>query len=395
MVSYRYTAEDPRGERVDGHIDAASVEEARRRLEEDGFRVLEIIQADTPEHRVPPEEHLTREEAQELAENVAQLSAAELPLAPGLRAAGDESDSPRLAKMFYHLADEIDQGRSLKEVLESSRDVLPAHVAGLIQAAIQTGQLGPALTELVEQYRDASALRQTIRDGLSYPLLVAGLAVAVLGFILAYVAGGFEQIYDEFGMELPALTKAIFLLRHSGGWLLALLAALLLIGLVVRSRMEVSERHRLLASTPVVGPLWHWLCLLEWFGSLRVLIRNGMTLLDALRLSAEGAPNANIHRLSNSLADGIARGRPLSQMMASERQMPASLVPLVRWGETTGDLAESLEMGCEMLEDRVRMRSFWLHTALPPILFIAVACAIVFVFSALFLPMIKLISNLS
>lgn len=394
MVNYRYIAKDSSGEHVDGHVNADSVEEARTRLEAEGLEVLEVIQADSAA-APPPEEPLTREEAQEVVESVAQFSAAELPLAPAFRAAGEESDTPRLAKVFYYLSDALERGQSLEEALESSRSVLPAHVTRMVQAAVQTGQLGPALTELMEHYRDATAIRQTVRDGLAYPLVIACASTVLLGSIFAFVVGRFGEIFAEFGVELPQITIAILTVREISGLLLpAVLILIVFLVLLLRGTLGQAGWHRLASYLPVVGPLWHWLCLMEWIGLVRVLVRNGMTLLDALRYSADGISNANVTRISGGLADGVARGRTLSQAMASERQIPATLVPLVHWGEHVGTLDDSLELSCEMLEDRVRMRAFWLHAALPPILFISIGCAVLALISALFLPLFNLISSL-
>jgi len=396
MASYCYTAEDKEGRRVDGQVEAATIEEARSRLEQEGLRVLEVVEtADAPPD-APPQERLSPGEAQELTENVAQLSTAGIPLAPGLRAAGDESDSPRLARAFYHLADQLDQGRPLEKVLESSQGLLPDYVSGLIRAARETSRLGSALTELVQQHRNTNALRRDVCQGLAYPLLVAGLAVGVLFLIVLFVAGGFERIFVDFGVALPMVTQAFFWWRGQGLWLLPLLvAALVIAAALARWRLGPAGWQRWLSSTPVVGPLWHWLGLLEWIGLLRVLVQHGVTLLEALRLSANAVSDANVGRLSLSLAEGIARGRSLSQMIASQRQLPASLVPLVRWGEQAGGLGESLGMGSEMLEDRVRMRSLWLRTALPPIVFIAIACCVLLLVTALMLPMASLLQNLT
>ena len=411
MVNYRYTAHDPEGRRVDGHVDAETVEEARLRLEQDGLRVLEVMEAEpsfpdaepsfpdaAPEDSgdAAPPERLSTNDAQELAENVAQLSAAGLPLSGGLRAAGDESDSPALAKALYYLADQLDRGRPLDDVLESSKEFMPAYVSCLIGAASRTSQMGPALTELMEHHRETNALRYGIWRGLAYPLLVAGLATAILYCILAFVAGEFEKIYVDFDADLPFITVAFFWWREPALVLLpVILVALVAISILVRWRLGSAGWHRCVASVPVVGPLWHWLGLLEWIGLLRVLIRSGVTSLEALRLSAEGVSNENVGRLSRSLAEGIARGRNLSQMIASERRIPASLVPLVRWGEESGDLAEALGMGREMLEERVHIRSLWLKTAIPPVLFIGIGCCVLLVVGALMQPLVSLITCLS
>jgi type II secretory pathway component PulF len=404
MVSYRYTAHDPEGRRVDGHVEAETVEEARRLLEEEGLQVLEVMETEPsfPDAApgdsgdAVPASRLSGDDAQELAENVAQLSAAGLPLSPGLRAAGDESDSPALARALYYLADQLDRGRSLDDVLESSREFMPAHLGGLIGAAARTSQMGPALTELMEHYRDTNELRYGIWRGLAYPFLVAGLATVILYCIVAFVAGDFEKIFDDFELELPLITAAFFWWREAGLVLLPVsLVVLVAIAVLLRWRLGAAGWRRCRASMPVVGPLWHWLGLLEWIGLMRVQIRYGATLLEALRLSADGVSDENVGRISRSLAEGIARGRNLSQMIAGERRIPASLVPLVRWGEEAGGLAEALEMGREMLEERVRIRSLWLKTALPPVLFIAIGCCVLLLVGALVMPLASLISDLT
>ena len=407
MVSYRYTAHDPEGRRVDGHVDAESVEEARRGLEQEGFEVLEVMEIDTSSlgaaadaphdsTDAAPDRRLSRDDAEDLAENVAQLSAAGLPLSPGLRAAGDESDSPALAKALYYLADQLDRGRPLEDVLKSSEDFLPAYLSGLIRAATRTSQVGSALAELMEHYHNTSSLRRGIWSGLAYPLVVAGLAAILLFCIITFLPGGFERIFADFDAQLPMITLALFSFRDSMLVLVPLFFVVLAAtAILMRWRLGAAGWRRWVASTPMVGPLWHWLGLLEWIGLLRVLTRYGVTLLEALRLSADGVSDENVGRLSRALAEGIARGRSLSQMIATQRQIPASLVPLVRWGENSGSLTEALAMGREMLEDRVRTRSLWLRTALPPILFIGIGCCVLLVVGALIVPMVSLIHNLT
>ncbi len=82
-------------------------------------------------------------------------------------------------------------------------------------------------------------------------------------------------------------------------------------------------------------------------------------------------------------------------MLFTTPQLPAALVPMVEWGEKTGNLPESFRVGQEMLSKRARMRALLLQSILPPILFICIGCAILFVVMGLFMPLIDLISKLS
>jgi type II secretory pathway component PulF len=144
-----------------------------------------------------------------------------------------------------------------------------------------------------------------------------------------------------------------------------------------------------------MGPVWHWSGLMEWSSLMGVLIRYQVPLPLALRLAAEGVSNPNVGQISMSLAEGVARGRSLAEAMSDRREVPASLVPLVRWGETMGNLAEALGAGREMLQERVHSRSLWMRMALPPVLFIVIGSCVLFVVLALFMPLIMLIQKLS
>jgi len=98
--------------------------------------------------------------------------------------------------------------------------------------------------------------------------------------------------------------------------------------------------------------------------------------------------------ISHWLADGAEKGQTVWQMLSTTRQTPSSLIPLLRWGEEKGMLADAFDTGRELLESRVRVRSLLLQSVLPPFLFIAVACCALFVVSALFLPLYTMVQGL-
>lgn len=396
MPIYHFTAQDQERHRVVDRIEASDADRARRLLEERGLTVLDLAAADSGSAAGSPAIELSARESGQVAEQVARLGKMQLPLAPGLRAVAEESDNPRLARALRWLAEQIEQGRSLEEAMASSQGLLPKYMTGLVAAAARTGQLGAVLSELTEHHRQVASLRGGILGALAYPLLVACLAMAILSFFIFFVVGGFESIFTDFNTRLPAITLALFWWYHEGMWLSAgLLVGLVILVALTRWYLGPANWQGLLARVPVIGPLFHLWALAEWFGLLGVLVRHEIAAPDALRFAADGMPNAHVKQLSMTLADGVSRGRSLSQVMATHRQIPASLAPVVRWGEKAGNLAESLGAVREILEERVRMRSFWLQTILPPCLFIAIGCGVFLVIGGLFMPLITLISHLS
>ncbi len=414
MAKYRYTAKTVWGEETAGVIDAASVEEALDALLDRELRDVQVtrlrddLEGVERMPRVPtdpvivateveqPPVVLSGGEADELTRQVAQVCIAKVPLAAGLRAAADETDTRRVSRALRWIADQIDQGRSLEDTLLHSGKLLPAYVSGLILAASRTGTLGEALMDLVEQQQSVRSLRRDVLGGLLYPLVVVVLAVALLLVVIHFVIGPIGQMFDEFALTLPKATQLVFWWRDTG-WRILGTAILGFLALVILYRLLAGRARwqRLISTMPLFGGLSQATAIAEWTGLLNVLLKHEVPLPDALRLAGHGMRNAYIGGVSLRLADGVARGRSLSQMMFSFRSLPSSLIPLLEWGEQSGTLSESFGVGREMFEKRAGMCAGLIQFIIPPLLFIWVGCTVSFVVAVTFLPLVNLISNLS
>ena len=82
-------------------------------------------------------------------------------------------------------------------------------------------------------------------------------------------------------------------------------------------------------------------------------------------------------------------------MMYTTHQMPASIIPLIEWGEKSGELPDSFRVGQEMFEKRARLRAMMLQSVIPPLLFVTAGSVILFIIVASFTPLIDLVSCLS
>lgn len=394
MATFQYKARDADGKEVAGEVQAATPDEARSLLQEEGLQVLDLSSAGTGASA--EQRSLSATEAEELTGRIAQISAGNLPLVPGLRAAADESPSLRVASALRSVAAQIEQGRSLDDVLADSDRSVPRHIAGLLAAAARTGNLGDALVELADQQRATRDLRQSVAGGFAYPLVVLCLASILLLSIMFFVVGTYQQMFETFQLHLPLLTMVLFWWRDVGLWLIVgFIAIVLVVCAVIRLRQGRAGWYRLLGTMPLFGPLWHWSGFAEWLGLLSVLVRNQIPLPEALRLAGDGISNDHVGGISRWLADGTEEGQTAWQMLSTTRRAPASLIPLVRWGEEKGSLTDAFCTGREMFESRVRVRSLLLQTILPPILFIAIASCAIFFVIALYLPLTAMIQGLS
>ena len=342
---------------------------------------------------------LSSADAEEMIAHVAELGRAGAPLADGLRAAATESANSSVGGALRR----IDQGVPLDTILEDSKRKLPRHVRGLVAAAARTGQLGLALEQLVDHHRTTRAIWWGVAGSVVYPLSVLGFTVVLLSFLPLYIVPPFKAMFQDFGLELPFMTQmlintsdTLLWVTESGRWaLLGSFLFLLVCVLFLATGWGGSPLQRVLSTVPFVGPLWHWSGTSASTRLLSILVSHDVPLPEALRLTAAGVRNAYVRDTCLWLANGIEGGSTLSELLAKSTRLPASLVPLVRSGEKTGELAEALSDVSEMFTSRIRLRAQLLRSVSPCLVFIVVFLIAGFTIVALFLPLVSLIQSLS
>lgn len=374
---------------------------------------------------------LSSTESTELAERLADLTRAGLPLPAGLRAAAEDCSTRRLAGVLRMIAAELDSGAKLDDALGTLDRRLPAYVQGVVRAGIRSGELPAVLTRLAQADRQSRQLWRELRLALAYPVVLLVMMFALLALVL-YVVPLFEQIFADFELELPAATSgllAITRLLHAMwqstlphvllwagaalialyvplritewiGWSLAgsaRLRPLVRAGNAAARWLAVVRRWpaRIATTFPLLGPLMLWSQTAQWARLLAVLVEARVPLPDALSLSAEGTRSANMSDLTARLGEGVRDGTALSEQIRRCMWLPMSLVPITAWGEKSGELPQALRTAAEMFEGRVRLRASLIKQIVPPLFFVLIASLALLVLAAVVTPLISLIQNLA
>lgn len=333
--------------------------------------------------------------SEQLLEGLADVTATGLPLADGLRAVAAESDDRHLAIQLGEVAARIDQGQSPEAVLRTSAPGLPRHLTGLIAASAASGDLSGALLELVDHQRSIRELWRYTWATMTYPAVLLVIALLMFVGMQVFILAPIIEIFRDFEVDLPDVTKALVWIHEQGmWWLLGLGAPMLLAMVAFRAFAGAGRWRRALTSLPLFGVLWQWSGTAELTRLLGVLTAQGIATPEALRLAAEGVRDANFRQISHSLANQVEQGRSLADCVAAEIRLPGSLTPIIGWGERTGELADACRTAADMFEGRMRLRSELLRSVVPPLLFIFIATLGLIGIFGVYAPMTSLIQGL-
>lgn len=339
---------------------------------------------------------LSPEEATEFAARVAELTKAGLPLGDGLRALADELPGRRLPRMLRGMAGRLDAGDDLVGALEAHGQNLPVHLRGLVLAGVRSGRLPEVLEEYVDLQRSQSELCRRVWLTLAYPFVLLFFMAALTTFASVFIVDEFAKLFRDFGTCLPAMTELVIHQSRPVMWFLVGLVGLsMAVPLLLWLAPGIGWVWPMLYRLPMVGPLLRWSHLAQFARLMGLLLEQKVLLPDALRVAAAGLRDANLARACCSVADDVEQGQVLYESMAARRQFPASLIPVIEWGQRTSALADAFRAAAEMFEGRVRSHSTLLETMLLPVMFLTILIFAGFFVTALFMPLISVIQKLS
>jgi type II secretory pathway component PulF len=386
------------GSAFDSERSAATQDELAAELRREGVAVRSIEPVETDGHSARG--RLTHEEARDFAQHVAGLTQAGLPLPDGLRALGEELPPGTLRRLVRELAGRLDQGESLEDALEQVGNRFPGHLRGLILAGARSGRIDTLLGEFVNYSQVGIALRRSMWLSLSYPFMMIMAYGIVFVFLSYVVVRGFEAIFKDFGIDLPAVTVLLLRASHavtSAGWatIVAPIVAVSVVFFAGRVLLDPASRSQALSYLPLFGPLARWTSLAEFSHYLGLLIECEIPLSRSVVLAAEGARDAGLSQACQAAAQEIESGETLADSISWWRVFPGGFTKMLRWAEGHQSLPETLHMTADMFEARARAHAAFIGSVCGIVSIVIILWGCAFVVVALFLPLITLISKLS
>jgi type II secretory pathway component PulF len=401
MATYHYKATDARGQPVTGTIHADSRGEVEALLLADDLLLESVLEVEPKSDGRGS--RVSRDDLVELVEQLRSLARSGVPLASGLRAAGEELVSPSLRSMFLELADKLDSGANLDEALASSSGRFPPQLRGLVLAGSRSGRLADLLGEYVRAANLGSELRRLFWSTLAYPAFGMIFVIGIVGFVCSLSI----KAIDTLIVDLPAfgqrrsgnvdllITLARLVSDHGLEILAGILAVPLIAWATIRFLTNPAQRRRLVCSIPVIGPIFRFTSLTEFCHLLGMLIEADLPLPLAIELAGESVRDPDVAEACGRMGRAVEEGEPLSTAVNRWASIPAGLGQLFRWSEDRRSLPEALHLAGEMFESRARSQSSFAGSVLATLLLLMILWWVGFAIATLYLPMISLINGLS
>jgi len=417
MPTFQYEAMDHTGKEVKDTIDASTQEEAQQLIRQKGFFVTKISEraagkkgrkgtaSRKPTARRKKKKSFTigKVSAKQLTTFTRQLSTlqdAGLPILRSLKILEGQSKPGVLKNSLDDVIEDIESGSTLSEAMAKQPKCFDRLYCNMVKAGEAGGALEAILQRLADFKEKTQSLKRRIKSAMVYPVVVIFVAVLIVGFIMYWIVPQFEQIFEEFGVELPRMTIVLIEASHIvvEYWYYApLIPAIwwVFVNLLYRSRTGryIGDRFQLLI--PVMGTLLEKSVVARTTRTLGTLVQSGVPILESLSIVRDTAGNAVFERAFTRIYDSIREGETIAQPLKESRIVDDIVVNMIDVGEETGELDTMLMKIADNYDEEVEAAVESLVSLLEPIMIVVLGGIIGFIVIALFMPLIKLISELS
>lgn len=389
---FTYTARSPGGQTVEATLDAPSRKDAARLLTARGLQPLRLqetgigVTARNPgassdaapvlgssRGSIGPDLQLP------LLQALSDLIGCGLPAGEAVRLLSLRLQEPRLRRLCIALWEKLSEGLPLSQAMESLPRVFATHTVNLVAASEATGNLREVVQRLIQHQIAQRDMRRLLTAAFAYPVFICTVAIGVILFFIFFLLPRLQTLLHSLGGKLPWATRALvglsdFILHYG---LIVLVGVVLTAVFFWRWRKTPRGRaatDKAVLAVPFAGRFVTAATIHNFSQTLAVLLENGVTTADALRMTERTIANLSLQEAFRDATSRVLEGESLSNSLAKTNHFPPLVIDRLAVGESTGQLAPSLRSIAQSYhEDLARQVRFFTQAVSTGVLLFAFA----------------------
>ena len=397
MPAYVWQGKNARGEKKKGEMEASSED---------------IVKANLRRTKIEPTK--IKPKPKDLFENVAFLQPrvketdiilfarqfstmidAGLPIIQCLDILYTQQENPTFKKILKSIKESVEGGATLAESLKKYPKQFDDLFVNMVAAGEAGGILDTILRRLSTYMEKAAKLKSQVKGAMTYPVVTLIIAGVVLAVILVFVIPVFQEMFADFGSELPAFTQMVinvsdFTKRN----IIWIIIGMILFIFAFRKTYKTEKGREmiddLILKLPVFGTLIRKVAVAKFTRTMGTMLSSGVAILEALDIVAKTAGNKTIEKAVYSVRADIAEGRTMADPLQESGVFPAMVCQMIAVGESTGALDSMLEKIAAFYDDEVDQAVENLTALIEPFMLVFLGVTIGGLVIAMYLPIFKM-----
>jgi type IV pilus assembly protein PilC len=400
MARFRYSGRDKFGTKS-GIAYGTSKRDAIQKLKDNGIRVIDIEEI--------PESILTKDIAignpvklQHFViylRQFATLLKAGVSVVDATRILSQQTDSKSLMKALLDMEVELLEGNPLSYATSKHKKIFSPLFINMVKAGEIGGNLDETLERLAVHFEKQHYTKQKITSALAYPMVVGFIAIIAVVFLLVKVVPTFVGMFQDFGADLPAITKFVL---GASEWMQSFWWLLLLFGIAITLFYTFLKKNKetkyyldyVSLRIPIFGKLLQKSYLARMTRTMSSLFASSVPVLQAMVIVENVVGNEVYAQIIRESRNSLEKGRSLTEPMLRHWAFPPLVTQMITIGEKTGSLDEMLGKVADFYEKEVDTGTDQLKSLIEPLMIVILAGLVGTIVTSIMVPMFDIFNKI-
>ena len=315
-----------------------------------------------------------------------------LPLVQCLNILSTQAEDETFKKTLKQITGDVEAGSTLSEALAKHPKIFNSLFVNMVAAGEIGGILDDVLLRVSSYMEKAAALKRKIKGAMMYPTVVMTVALGATATLMIVVVPTFVQMFEQSGVELPLPTRIVVGISDF------LQSNLLYIAVAIGAAIFFFKRYyatdngekvvdNIKLHMPLLGDLIRKSSVARFSRTLSTLLASGVSILEALDITARTAGNRVIEDALQEARTSIGGGDTITAPLSKAEVFPPMVMQMVNVGEQTGELDKMLGKIAEYYEEEVDAAVDSLTSIIEPIIIVYLGVVIGGMVLAMYMPL--------
>lgn len=316
----------------------------------------------------------------------------------GLTIMLEDAASSEEKEVLEALLASMQETGSLYQAMEST-GLYPSYMLHMVQIGEETGTLDAVMESLQNHYEREDSIRKSIRNSITYPMVMVAMMALVIIVLLVKVMPIFNQVFIQLGTEMTGVSRT---LMNAGNVInrYAVVIILLLVaiaGLIFYGTRTVSGRRMFQTigyKLKITRDIYEEIAACRFASGMALTLSSGLNPDRSMELVTSLNDDPVFQEKINLCLEKIHEGEDLSEALFHSGMFTGVYARMASIGSKTGSMDQVMEQIAGLYQDDIDTRMNNLLAVLEPTLVVALSLIVGVILLSVMLPLMGIMSSI-
>lgn len=316
----------------------------------------------------------------------------------GLTIMLEDASSPEEKEVLEAILEKMQETGNLYQSLDSVK-LYPSYMLHMVEIGEETGTLDEVMQALQNHYEREETISKSIRNSITYPMIMTGMMAVVVVVLLVKVMPIFNQVFIQLGTEMTGFSRMLMNVGNAINHyslafviLLAIIAILILYG--TRTDSGRSMFRNIAYRLKFTRAVYEEIAVCRFASGMALTLSSGLNPDRSMELVNSLNDDPVFQKKIDACKNQIDEGNDLSQALFTSGMFTGVYARMVSIGSKTGTMDQVMEQVASLYQEDIDNRMNNILAVLEPTLVILLSLIVGVILLSVMLPLMGIMSSI-